>query len=73
MDDNSTNSVFLQDALLEETNALVQQWQMRCQDLRNKHEAVLTSGIGAQATPVGAQADQQQDTDMADPAAQLTQ
>jgi hypothetical protein len=51
----------------------VQQWQMRCQDLRNKHVAVLTSGIGAQAMTVGAQADQQQDTHMADAAAQLTQ
>jgi hypothetical protein len=55
-----------QDALLEETNALVQQWQLRCHDLRSKHEAVLTNGIGVQHT-------QQQDTRMEDAPAQVTQ
>jgi len=40
----------LQDALLHETSVLVQQWQYRCQDLRSRHEAVLTHGIGTPAT-----------------------
>lgn len=57
----------MQDALLEETSSLVQQWQMRCHDLRSKHEAVLTSGIGVQP------AQQQQDTRMEDAPAQVTQ
>lgn len=56
----------MQDALLEEASALVQQWQMRCHDLRSKHEAVLTSGIGVQPA-------QQQDTRMEDAPAQVTQ
>lgn len=38
----------LQDDLLQETSALVQQWQLRCQDLRRKHEAVLTRNIGSE-------------------------
>lgn len=62
----------LQDTLLQEANALVQQWQMQCQDMRSKHEAVMTKGIGAQATPLAAQA-AEQDTGMADAAAEPQQ
>lgn len=42
--------MLLQDALLQETTALVQEWQRRCQALRDTHEAVLTQGI-AQGAP----------------------
>lgn len=49
----------VQDTLLQETSARVQEWQMRCQDLRSQHEAVLTSGIGVQTMPTAVVPSQQ--------------
>lgn len=58
-----------QDALLEEASALVQQWQIQCQDMRSKHEAVMTKGIGPpQAPPLAAEQEAAADADMVDAA-----